>query len=242
MVDVGSTASSIVAGAKSVGMQLVSVVVWLAIILVVAAIVGLFTWLYIKRKKFKYTITIFEKINGRMEPTKRDRAVEIRHGGDGTTVFYLEKNKKTIPRPTIQTGRNSYWFWIREDGEWINFGPGDFDEEARKLGAHFLDKEMRYARTSIQKGLKDRFEKKPSWLAEHWTMIAGISFIAIIGILTFLLFKQWIELAGATNEGVAMAGEVLDKVQVVLGSLDNICSGGRGYVASLVALIPWRRK
>ena len=68
--------------------------------------------------KYNKKIVIFEKINGRFEPTRKDRAMELKFGRAGDTVFYLAKNRKYLPVPVIQTGRRKYWFAIREDGEW----------------------------------------------------------------------------------------------------------------------------
>jgi len=225
MVDVGAAAKDLI---PKVGIS-TSMIVYLIIAVVVLAIVFFVALLIIRFLKYNQKIIIFEKINGRFEPTRKDRAMEMKIGNAGDTVFLLKKHKKQIPTPTIQTGRKTYWFFVREDGEWINFSPGDYDADARKSGARFLDKEMRYARTQIQRGLKDRYDEPGFW-KQYGLLVFSIGFIALIGILTFLLFDKWIDLARATNSGVETAGLVLEETRKIIGTLDNICSGGSGLV------------
>lgn len=229
-VDLGTSIGAITSGAKSAGVIGVSVIAWLGIVLICGAIAGVLAWVFIRKKKFKNKIFVWQKVGSDFEPTIKDKAMEIRHGKDGTTVFYLMKLKKIIPKPNLQIGRNNYHFFERSDGEWINFNAKDFDEESRKMGAHFLDKEMRHVRLAIEKNMTDRLDKKPSWLAQHWTVVAGVVFITMLGIMVFLLFDKWIELAGTTNAGVETARLVLAEVRGILSSMDNICVGGSGII------------
>lgn len=229
-VDLGGTLASVTAGAKEVGFIGVGILAWFALLIVFSLIAGGIAYLLVHKKKYKNQIVVFKKIGGQFKPAIRDRAMEMKHGTDGTTIFYLKRLKKIIPTPSMQVDTNMYYFFERADGEWINFLPGDFDEQSKRMGAHFLDKEMRHVRLALESNLSNRLEKKPTWLAEHWTMIAGIGFIAIIGVMTFLLFDKWIELAAVTNAGVENAGDVMSKVSDILGAMDNICTGGSGIV------------
>jgi len=201
---------------------------WIIVIIIFSALIGFGVWFFIREKKFNKKIVVFEKIGNRFEPTMNDKAMEVKFSTGGDTIFYLRKSKKYLPNPRIQTGKRTYWYWIREDGEWINFGPGDFDADARQLHAHFLDKEMRFARTQIQKGLRERYDKPGFW-KQYGTLVLSLSFIALIGALTWMLFDKWIALAGATNAGVETAAKVMDKANQILSSMNNICQGGSGY-------------
>lgn len=230
MADLSGTLTSVVSGAKEVGFVGVGIVAWFGLLIIFALIAGVGTWWYVNKNKYKNKIIVFKKIGGTWKPSIKDKAMEMKHGTDGTTIFYLQRLKKIIPRPQLQVDDNAYWFFERQDGEWINFVPDDFDEISRRMGAHFLDKEMRHVRLALESNLSNRLEKKPSWISEHWTMIAGIGFIAIIGVMTFLLFDKWIELAAVTNAGVESASIVMDRVSDILGSLDNVCNGGSGVI------------
>jgi len=211
------------------GKWLLGVGAWLVLAIVFLVFLGVCTWLFVRKLKYNKKIVIFEKVGGRFEPTRNDRAMEVKFSTAGDTIFYLRKHKKYIPNPRLQTGRRIYWYWIREDDEWINFEPGDFDADAKKLGAHFLDKEMRYARTQIQKGLKARYEKQGFW-KQYGVLVFSLGFIVVLGMMMWLLFDKWIDLAGTTNAGVETAKEVLKEAARILGAIDNIKSGGGGYV------------
>ena len=228
MADITDTAGGIVSGmipkAQSIGSGFIGMMAWLIALITTIAILGIVIFFIFRRLKFNKKILIFEKINGVFQPTRGDRCAEVKLSTSGDTIFYCLKHKKYLPNPSIQTGRRIFWYFIREDGEWINFSLKDLDEESKKVGARFLDKEMRYARTQIQKGLKERYDK-PSFWQQYGVLVMNIVWIAMIGIMTFLLFDKWIDLASTTNAGVETAGRVLEKVEQVLANLDNICSG-----------------
>ncbi len=200
---------------------------WLIIIVLIAAMIGVAIFVFIRQSKFNKKIVIFENIGGKWQPTRKDRAAEVKLSTSGDTIFYLLRHKKYLPTPSIQTGKRTYWYHIRSDGEWINFEMDDLDQEGKRMGARFLDKEMRYARTQIQKGLRERYDEPGFW-KQYGIMVFSIAYITLIGVMAFLIFDQWIDLANATNAGVETAGVVMEKVNEVIGSLDNICSGGSG--------------
>ncbi len=230
MAGLGDIVGSIVPQFEGIGVgSLVGIITYLVLLVLIIVIGAVLTWFVVKRKKYRNKIIIFEKIDGKMTRTGTDRAMEMKYGQSGDTIFLTSKSKRYLPRPTIQTGAREFWYYIREDGELINFGIEDIDANMKKAKVHYLDKEVRYARTQIQRNLKERFDKK-SWIAENWTVVAGIGFVAMIGIMTWLLFDKWIDLAGATNSGVDAARLVLEEAKKVVASLDNICTGGSGLL------------
>lgn len=202
----------------------VNMFAWFILLLVTLIFFGVLFFILMRLIRFNKKIIIFEKIDGVFKATRKDRASEIKFSTGGDTITYCLRHKKYLPNPTIQTGSRTFWYFIRSDGEWINFGLDDLDQQAKKAGARFLAKEARFARTQIQKGLKERYDK-PSFWEKHGIMIMNIIWIAMIGSMTFLLFDKWIDLAGVTNAGVETAGVVLEKTEQIMGSLDNICSG-----------------
>jgi len=205
------------------GSGFTNMIAWSILLIVILTTLGIVIFFVIRAMKFNKRIVIFEEINGIFQPTRKDRAGEIKFSTAGDTIFYALRHKKYLPNPSIQTGRRTYWYFIRSDDEWINFGLENLNELSRKAGAKFLDKEMRYARTQIQKGLKERYDKPTFW-SQYGMMIMNMAWIAMIGIFTWLLFDKWLDLASTTNSGVATAGTVLEKVSDVLAKLDNVCS------------------
>ena len=196
----------------------------LIIVILIVVVIGLGYWI-IQRRKYNKRINIFEKIHGRWEHTKTDKAMEVKIGKTGDTVFILKKHKKYIPIPSLQMGPRIYWLAVREDGEWINFEIEDIDVKQRKAGVHFVNTDMRYARTALEEALKDRYDKPQFW-KEYGIIIASVGFIAMIGVMTWLLFDRWIELASTTNAGVQASKEVIELAKETLIAIDNIRMAG----------------
>lgn len=205
-------------------------VIGVTVILVAIIVIIIFAYFLIN-KRYKYKIIIFEKINNRFEPSRRDRGAIIpMSGGGGDTVLYLRKHKKYLPTPEIQTGRRVYWFAIREDGEWFNIGIENIDEKFREVGAKFLHQEMRYARTQLMAKIKERYDK-PSFWAQYAGIIVNVAAITIIMVFLFLIVGRLLEIMGSVNGAMAVSKDILVETRQLIGSLDNLKSGGSGIVA-----------
>ena len=198
------------------------------IIILVAVGTFLFVWWLLNKWKFNKTAVIFEKINGVPQPVKKlpARLIPLKKAGD--KVFYIKGYVDPYQsEPSIQTGANTYWFYVREDGELINFGPGDFDFDSREMGAKFLEKEMRYARTSLMKSIDERFNKK-SWLAENWPMLVAIGVIVVLLVFMYLITGKLVEGLKVGSETAKTNKEVTDLQVKILGIVDQINNGGSG--------------
>ncbi len=226
---VGNIASGLVPGIVNFGGTGLNFFAWLIIIILIAGTIGVFIFFFIRARKFNKTIVIFENINGDWQITRRDKAMEVKFSTAGDTILYLLKHRKYLPTPSLQSGKRVYWFAIRSDDEWINFKLKDLDQESKSMGAKFLDKEMRFARTQIQKGLKDRYDDPGFW-KQYGLLVFSIAFVVIIGVMVFLLFDKWVDLANTTVSAVETAGDVMEKIDSVMGSLDRLCSGGSGFI------------
>lgn len=208
-----------------------NVLLWLFIIAIVGFAVGIGTYLIIKWLKYKKKIVIFERIGSKFEPTRKDKGRLIHISNSGDEVLHIRKHDKYLPRPQIQTGKNTYWYFISDDGEWINFGPGDFDEDRKEMGAHMLDKEMRYARISLDKMRQDRYEKTGFW-EKYGGMIAYAALILVTGIVMFLILREFSQITGSANQAIEASKEVMETAKQILGSVENVKSGGPGYVVN----------
>ena len=208
-------------------LDIFNIVTYLILFVIFSFLVGIGVYLFVQRLKYNKQVVIFEKINGQFEPIKKDRAMLISHGRGGDKIFYIRKLKRYQPMPAYQTGRNTYWFWLRQDGELINFTPGDFDWESKQLGAKFLDKEMRYARVELQETLKERYNKPKFW-EKYGGFILNIVAIAIILLFFWLIVREFLNSLGALQTVTDTTNKVLDRASTVISSLDNICTGGSG--------------
>ncbi len=204
---------------------LLTYIILFIVFLVIAVVLVYFV---IMRLRYNKKIIIFEKINGQFEPTRRDKAMLIRHGKIGDTILFIRKLKKYLPTPTLQVGRNTYYFFMRKDGELINFSFADFDKQSQELGVKFLDIEMRYARTSLENTLKERYNRPKFW-QQYGALMINIAVIVVIMVFLWLIVDKMIELVSNINQVMELATGVLDETQKQVTALNNIKSG-TGYV------------
>lgn len=205
----------------------VGIITWALIMIIVVIIIAIVAFMIIQRRKFKYKIVIFEKVNGTFQPTRKDMAMETKVGKLGHICLYLKKNRVYRTRPKTQTGIRTYWYFIREDGTWINGGPGDWDAQSKKLNIHMVDTDMRMADAELEGALKARYDKPKLW-AQYGTVIISMGFIVIIAVMAWFLFDKWIEIARIINGGMATTGEVVSKLDSVIANMNNVCTGGSG--------------
>ncbi|KKL14328.1 hypothetical protein LCGC14_2516770, partial [marine sediment metagenome] len=82
-------------------------------------------------KRYNKKIVIHKKIHGIWQKVDTDYATEIVVEGRGIKLFFLKRLRTNFGRylslPRIQTGLNEYWYFVGEDGEWINITLGDID-------------------------------------------------------------------------------------------------------------------
>lgn len=227
MADIGSALSRLTPNISggTLGMTILLVIVFLVFLAVMG---GIAWWLYL-RKSYKYKIIIAEKVGGMTTIVGKDTAREKKLNNQGDTVFYLRKLKKTIPKGTIQISPRQYLYRVREDGEWINTDLGDLDQDSKRIGVHFLDKEVRFARTQLARGLKEEFDKY-DLLNKLLPGVMYTILILVTGIMIWLLFREWTQLAGIINGAVDTAAKLMEQNQQVLNSMENVCSGGSGMI------------
>lgn len=230
MVDILGQAQGLtgIGGGGGGGVGATTIITFFAIFLIVAIIVGIATFYLINFFQYKYRLRIFKKINGQFQEIKtlKAKAINIRHSGE--TILKVRKPNKLLPMPYLESGTNTFNYFISEDGEWINFTFGDFDADRREAGSQFLDPEMRYARTSLQSMGEERYASK-SW-TEYIPVIVNIITILICGIVLWLMADKLIELSSSVANAVDTSSRVMEKANEILGTLDNVGKGGSGLV------------
>ncbi len=207
---------------------ILGLVLWFFIILFVSGVGVFFVIWYYRNKKFFIKINIFEKVNGMWTATRKDRAMETRLSNDGTVIHYWRKHKAFRPMPTLQSGINTYYYFIREDGHFINFTLGDLDEQMRELGAKFHEKDIRYQNVGLRKSLKDRYDK-PTFMQRYGGVITYTILIVVTMIMIIMLFDKFLELTSKVEAILNTAPEILDKYNELLATMNNVC-GGSGIV------------
>ena len=171
---------------------------------------ALMTWIFIKYRKYNQHLHIFGKVNGTIVPIGRDRAMAQRVGLAGDYWFRTMKHKKILPRPTRSMGKNIFWYFIREDGEWINFSLADIDAVMKEAGVYYIDEDMRMQRLAIEKNLRDRYTQKMTFWQKYGGMMVNIFFVLIVMVALILLFKEMSGLADKLGSVAGSVGKLAD--------------------------------
>jgi len=215
----------------SEGSLILKIVSWGITALIIGVIIGVLYWIAMNHFKYKHKIVIWEKVAGVIQVTGRDRAREIAVSTAGDIIFKTRRGKKYLPPPVYQTGWRTYFYYIREDGEWINFKMSDFDKDERKLGAVFLDKDARFARTQIQKILKERYSSPSVW-EKYGMWIISVSTIIIFGVFIYLALDKFITIIQRSSSIIDSVSKLVDTAEGLVEAMSNLKQGGYGYIPS----------
>lgn len=202
-----------------------TVMIWFAVIIILAIVTAVLSYIYVMNKKFNKKIVIFAKVNGVFQDVAKDNARVIKIGRGGDTAFLWKKAKAVRVTPNIQTGVNTFWYYQRKDGEYINFGLGDLDQNMREIGAKFSTKEMSYAKAGLQKLLKDAYDKQGFWQKYGGVVAFGI-LILLLGVAMWLNAAQTIKINAGLSQMTQEMAVVVEEVGRLLSNMDNVCGTG----------------
>jgi hypothetical protein len=170
--------------------------IWVVVILFIGGILAVgIIWL-INKKKYKLKIWVFGRVGGVPMLKTIDTGKLITFGMAGDKLLQLKKLKKYLPTPQIQMGKDIYWFYEREDSEFINFSLTDIDKKQKEAGAYYVDNDMRMQRLGIEKNLRERLTKM-SFFEKYGTAIAGVIFVIMVTVALVVLFSKLTEVSGA---------------------------------------------
>ncbi len=195
----------------------------LGIFVLLLAIVGFGGWWLVNWSKYNKKVVIFDKVGSEYVPVKKDKGMFLRIGSVGDEVFHIRKVNKYRPSPGFQTGKNTFWFFRGEDGELINFKPGDFDAVRKEMGIKIMPTELAYARLSLEDQFKKRFDKV-GFMEKYGQLIVNFGAIAFIMIFLWLIVGQLIEITSSVTSTLVSASEVQQSTRDILVALDNVCS------------------
>ena len=168
----------------------------------------------IKKAKWNKNIELYRKVANRIVRVANDKAMAERVGTSGDYWLKTQKMKKTLPRPKIEMAKNTYWFYEREDGEWLNFELADIDAVMKKAGVYYIDEDMRLQRLGVQKNLKDRFMKETFW-QKYGATIMLIIFVLFVTIALVVLFQKM-------TDNWKVAGETAKAIEHMAVAVENM--------------------
>lgn len=221
-----------------------TILMWIIVsIVVVGVIAGIIIWIY-NRKLYNQKIWIFGKVGGVPMLKYIDKGRLMAFGMAGDRLLRLKKMKKFLPPPQIQMGGNVYWFYEREDGEYINFSLEDLDEKQKEAGAYYVDTDMRMQRLGIEKNLRERMEKK-GFFEKYGQTIAGVIFIIMVTVSLVVLFSKLKDVSGSLDGVASSVGAMANSVEKFYSARvggQSPADVQSGLVPALSFLMFWRRK
>ena len=208
-----------------------------AIAVVIIALVGVLIYWNVTKKQYWIKIECSRLIGGVPMRVASYTAKEVPFGMAGDKLWKVAsagmiklKAIKWLPVGKLQSAPRLWKYWIREDGEWINYQDANIDDISKKMGVRFVNEDMRLQRLATERLLEQRLLNKTFW--EKWgTTIMMIIVFLVISICMVIIFYQF--------------SKVVDKMGVIIDSQDattriiikycgeqifNQTSGGSGLI------------
>lgn len=168
--------------------------IWLLVGFVVIAGAGWWAFAYLEKKKFSRVIKVYEIVNGYFVHTYSDLAKTVKIGKGGFEVLYLKKLKTWKLAHGARSGKNEYNFYIMPDGYWY---PGQIKASIHSINDNgglipvvTTNPAMRSQYTSLEKQIDTLHAEKKSFWKEYGPWILGAVYIAIIGIFSWLSYRE----------------------------------------------------
>jgi len=207
------------------GGSLITIGMWLMGSLLFAGIIGAIAYYIYYITKFNQRVILYKKVNNTIIRVGIYKACYERKGKAGDKLLYVKGVKKFVPCPNIQMGANEWWFYERDDGEWINFSFGDFDEKMKKAGAFYVDFDMRMSRLGIEKNLNDRLMKQNFWDKYGGMIMNILSFMIIVICLVIFLWQL--------NKVMDALGGLIASMNGYIEAFNNILKSNGGVIQQL---------
>jgi uncharacterized membrane protein len=212
-------------GGSMFGGSFAQIMIVVAIVVVILLLAGFLVWYFQIKKKYWIKIHLFRIIGNVPTRVAIHEATEVPFGraGDrlwkvcGKGFFAKLKPIKWLPVGKIQSAPKEFWYYIREDGEWINFQMDDLNEVSKKAGVKFTNEDMRLQRLATERLLEQRLMEKTFW--EKWqNTIMTVIFFLVIAVCMVLIFYQFSKLLDQLSPIIQRQAEITEMIVRECGS------------------------
>ena len=218
------------------GGNLTTIALVIVISIIIMVLIAITVLYFMRKKTYIYSIHVFKLVGNTPTRVGVYRAKMIPIGRAGDQLMYVGKLKKYLPPPAIQSAKNEFWFWIREDGEFINFSMDNLDSISKKAGIKFIHQDMRMQRLATDRLLEQRLMQKSFW-EKYGDMIGmAILYIIIAVSLTIFMFQY--------GKIVSQTGALLDVAHRYMLETQGKGESGTLVPLELLFLVPinWIRR
>lgn len=202
----------------------------IALAVVICGLVAGIILIFFVKKKYWIRIHVFKLVGNTPTRMAIYSARQVPMGMAGDMLWRVAplgmmkfQTIKWLPVGKYQSAPNEFWYWLREDGEWINFKNENIDELSRTMKIKFVQEDMRLQRLATDRLLEQRLMNKSFW--EKWKeTIMLIIFFLVVAICMVIIFYQFSKVIDKMAPLVDGISKSLDIVQRTCGL--NITQGG----------------
>lgn len=230
-----------IGGIGSLG-TLASILIVVAIAVVILGLGAFLVYWRIVKKNYWINIEVSRLIGGIPQRVATYSAREIAFGMAGDKLWKVAsagiwklKAIKWLPVGKLQSAPRLWKYWIREDGEWINYIESNLDEVSKKMGVRFVNEDMRLQRLATERLLEQRLLDKTWW--EKWgtTMVMIIVFL-VVAICMVIIFYQFSKLLDKFREVAGVNLEISKVLLRVFG--ENYMNNAQNMTGGTSGLVP----
>lgn len=178
------------------------------------------------KKTFFQVCKFFEEVNGKIIEIDSKLAKELTIPNTNIKLFYIKDIDLYMPRPIRKMGHNTYWFFVTEKREILNFNLENINKKLATAGASYDHTDQRYAHKNLSDLIQRNYRNKAiKWWEQYKAIIGAVIIIFVISLCTFFLF-------GRISEVLDKIGVLIDKIGVLMERADEIiqCARGSGVV------------
>lgn len=166
------------------------------IAIVILAMIGFVIYIKVVKKQYWINIHVFRLIGNIPTRVAIYQSKEVPFGMAGDKLWKVSqgllkiKAIKWLSVGTLQSAPREFWYYIREDGEWINFILSDLNEIQKKAGVKYVQEDMRLQRLATERLLEQRLMNKTFW--EKWgTTVMTLIFFLVMAVCMVIIFYQF---------------------------------------------------
>lgn len=179
------------------------IIIWILGVLLVGLFVGIAIYFAVMYKKYNQKIVVFAKVGNKPYRKLVTKGMFQAIGRAGDRVLILKKPKgKTLANPTLQMGRNEWWYWEGKDGEWLNVVMKNVDIDRKKINMHFVNADMRLERLALEKQIDSILSIPQKFWDKYGDKIVNLLFYLFLTICLVVLFMRLEGVANALTQAV----------------------------------------
>lgn len=124
-----------------------------------------------------------------------------------------------FPRGTKRMGKRSFWYFIKNNKELVNFTMKNLNEEMTEGKLEYDHTDMRYAETNLKELIKRNFrDKSMPWWKEYKEVISTVIIIFVVTFSFFFIMWRLGDILGEVSRLLTAAEQIIKSASLIDGS------------------------